>query len=183
MPSCYLKDGFFEGPLPRLNNDKEKYRMKYKNPREVPPVEVFFSFVGGRLKGAIIWYLAQEPGRSMRFSELAKCLPKTNPKLLTQQLRTMEQDGLIKRTAYSEMPPRVEYSLTETGLSTYPVLQGAHLWAINYVKGLSPEEAPVTEDARPVYCGSPFAEKAENDPDDGAVSVIEDDTAKGDMSE
>lgn len=123
--------------------------MKYENPREVSPVEVFFSFVGGRLRGAIIWYLAQ--GRAMRYSELAKCLPKTNPKLLTQQLRAMERDGLIKRTAYPEMPPRVEYSLTEFGLSTYPVLQSAHLWAINYVKSLSPTDAPITDDMRPSY--------------------------------
>ncbi len=123
--------------------------MRYENPREISPVEVFFSLVGGRLRGTIIWYLAQ--GSAMRYSELAKCLPKANPKLLTQQLRVMEQDGLIRRTAYSEIPPRVEYSLTDLGRSTYPVLQSAHLWAIDYVKSLSLEEAPITDDMRPMY--------------------------------
>ena len=135
--------------------------MKFKNPREISPVEVFFSFVDGRLRGAIIWYLAQ--GGSMRYSELAKSLPKTNPKLLVQQLRTMEQDGLIERTVFHESTPRVEYSLTEFGRSTFPVLQGAHLWALNYVKNLPPEVAPITDDMRPIYKGKDAARQAQRE--------------------
>lgn len=123
--------------------------MKNKNMREVSPVEVFFRFVDGRLKATIIWYLAQ--GKAMRYGELAKSLPKTNPKLLTQQLRAMENDGLISRMAYQEVPPHVEYALTDFGRSLYPVLQEAHLWAINYVKGLSEQEAPYTDRTRKCY--------------------------------
>lgn len=130
--------------------------MKNPNPRELPPVEVFFSFVSGRLRGTIIWYLAQ--GRSLRYSDLAKRLPKTNPQILVRQLQGMERDGLISRTEYNEVPPRVEYSLTEFGLSTYPVLQGAHLWGLNYVRNLDWQEAPKTDDSRPVYDGPAYRE-------------------------
>jgi len=123
--------------------------MKEKNLREISPLEVFFNFVDGRLRGAIVWYLAQQP--SMRYCELARNLPKTNPKILSQQLRTMERDGLITRMTFAEKPPRVEYKLTELGASMYPILHSAHLWAIEYVKQLPEEQAPVTEDMRPCY--------------------------------
>ena len=100
--------------------------MKYENPREVPPVEVCFSFIGGRLRGAIIWYLAQEG--SLRYGELKRRLPKVNPKLLSQQLRALEGEGVITRTAYQEDVPRVEYALTERGKSLVEVLDGLCTW-------------------------------------------------------
>jgi len=123
--------------------------MKYENPREIPPVEVCFSFVGGRLRGAIIWYLAQ--GRPMRYGELKRCLPKTNPKLLSQQLRALESEGVLQRTVYTEETLRVEYALTEFGKSLWPVVQSAHQWGIQYVNGLSEQEAPYTDDVRSIY--------------------------------
>ena len=123
--------------------------MKYENPREVPPVEVCFSFIGGRLRGAIIWYLAQEG--SLRYGELKRRLPQVNPKLLSQQLRALEGEGVITRTAYQEDVPRVEYALTEFGRSLWPVVQSAHSWGLRYVKGLTEQQAPYTDDARNVY--------------------------------
>ena len=123
--------------------------MKYENPREIPPVEVCFSFVGGRLRGAIIWYLAQ--GKALRYGELKRSLPKVNPKLLSQQLRALESEGVLKRTVYQEDVLRVEYTLTEFGKSLYPVVQSAHLWGIHYVQGLTEQEAPYTDDMRSVY--------------------------------
>ena len=123
--------------------------MKYENPREIPPVEVCFSFVGGRLRGAIIWYLAQ--GKPLRYGELKRSLPKVNPKLLSQQLRALESEGVLKRTVYEEDLPRVEYALTEFGESLYPVVQSAHLWGIRYVKGLTEQEAPYTDEVRTIY--------------------------------
>lgn len=123
--------------------------MKYKNPREISPVEVCFSLVDGKFKATIIWYLSQKEPR--RYSELSKCLPRNNPKVFTQQLRAMENDGLIVRTVYPEVPPRVEYSLTELGRSLYPVIQQAHLWAINYVRNLPAAESPITDKARKCY--------------------------------
>ena len=123
--------------------------MNRKNPREISPVEVYFDLIGGKYKATIIWYLAQKQPR--RFGEIARCLPKNSPKALTNQLRTMENDGLIQRTVYPEVPPRVEYSLTPLGYSLYPSIQRAHLWAVDYVNSLPDHIAPITPQARKVY--------------------------------
>ena len=123
--------------------------MNRKNPREISPVEVYFDLIGGKYKATIIWYLAQKQPR--RFGEIARCLPKNSPKALTNQLRTMENDGLIQRTVYPEVPPRVEYSLTPLGYSLYPSIQRAPLWAIDYVNSLPDHIAPITPQARKVY--------------------------------
>ena len=122
--------------------------MKFENPREISPVEVVFSLIGGKYKGAILWYLAQKG--PLRFSELAKELP-INPKMLTQQLRAMEVNKLVRRTVYPEVPPRVEYQLTKVGESLFPVVQMAHEWAIDYVLSLPEEQAPITDKMRPPY--------------------------------
>ena len=123
--------------------------MKYTNPMEASPTEVFFNLVGGKYKGAILWYLASRG--TLRFSELVKCLPRVNPKTLTQQLRSMERDGLLVRTVYPEVPPRVEYSLTELGAEIFPLVREIHLWAVDYVRGLPKEKAPVTDRIRVCY--------------------------------
>ena len=123
--------------------------MKIKNPREVSPVEVVFSLIGGKYKGAILWYLAKKG--ALRFGELSRYLSQANPKMLTQQLRSMEEDGLVTRTIYPEVPPRVEYRLTQLGESLFPVVQTAHLWGIDYVRSLPEDEAPITSKARKCY--------------------------------
>lgn len=123
--------------------------MKYTNPREASPVDVFFNLVGGKYKGAILWYLARRG--TLRFSEIKKCLPKVNPKTLTQQLRALERDGLLVRTIYPEVPPRVEYGLTKLGEDIFPLIQEIHCWAVNYVWGLPKEKAPVTVRMRMCY--------------------------------
>ena len=123
--------------------------MKIRNPREVSPVEVVFSLIGGKYKGAILWYLAKKG--ALRFGELSRYLSQANPKMLTQQLRSMEEDGLVIRTIYPEVPPRVTYRLTQLGESLFPVVQAAHLWAIDYVRSLPEDEAPVTSKARKCY--------------------------------
>lgn len=123
--------------------------MKTQNPRELSPVEVCFRLVGGKYKGAILWYLARKG--PLRFSELVKCLPQINPKMLTQQLRTMELDGIVSRTVYPEVPLRVEYAMTAFGASLFPVIQVAHQWGLNYVRGLPEDQAPRTPKSRPCY--------------------------------
>ncbi|QJB36621.1 helix-turn-helix transcriptional regulator [Chitinophaga oryzae] len=81
--------------------------------------------LGGRWKLLILDKLAK---RKMRFSELKKEFSYITERMLTLQLRTMEQDGLVKRTVYAEVPPRVEYELTETARELAPILSQLSDW-------------------------------------------------------
>ena len=76
----------------------------------VPVIEL----IGGRWKSEICWHLQRGP---RRFNEMRRLLVGVTPKMLTQQLREMERDGLIERTQYNEIPPRVEYALTSIARS------------------------------------------------------------------
>ena len=90
------------------------------------PTERVVDLIGGRWKAPILWrLLAQSP---KRFSELRKTLPACTQKVLTQQLRQMEADGLIRRKIYAQVPPRVEYSLIARGKSLVPVLRAMCRW-------------------------------------------------------
>lgn len=68
-----------------------------------------------------------------RFGELSRAIPEISSKMLTQQLRKMEKDGMVRRKIYAEVPPRVEYSLTEKGKSLKPILQSVIKWGEKYV--------------------------------------------------
>jgi len=81
--------------------------------------------LGARWKGEILWYLAPGP---RRFMELRRLIPAVSPKVLTQALRALEQDGLVDRVQHPQIPPRVEYSLTALGRSAGPVLQVIAEW-------------------------------------------------------
>jgi len=81
--------------------------------------------LGARWKGEILWYLGDGP---KRFMELRRRIPAVSPKVLTQALRSLEQDGLVQRVQHAEIPPRVEYSLTALGRSAGPVLQVIADW-------------------------------------------------------
>ena len=124
-------------------------KLTNKNPRELPPVEVCFHFVASRFRGTIIWYLMQH--KTMRYSELKRCLPTANPKILSQKLHEMEEEGIILRHEHGGMPPKVTYTLTELGESLWPVVRSAHEWGLRYVRSLAKEDAPHTEDAREIY--------------------------------
>ena len=69
--------------------------------------------------------------KSTRFNTISKAIPDISPKVLTETLKTLEADGLVKRYLYAEIPPRVEYSLTELGKSFIPILQQMMLWSEN----------------------------------------------------
>ena len=93
------------------------------------PVEITLSLLGDKWKVLILWELFE---RIKRFGELNRAISGISQKMLTQQLRQMEKDGLIKRKVYAEVPPRVEYSLTDIGKSLKPILDAMHKWGSNY---------------------------------------------------
>ena len=94
------------------------------------PVEATLDLIGGKYKALILWHLAE---KSLRFSQLHKVISAT-PKMLTQQLRELEMQKLIHREVYPVIPPKVEYSLTETGKSLMPILVAMRDWGSNYLR-------------------------------------------------
>lgn len=101
--------------------------------KELPPcpVEVTLQLIGDKWKVLILRELM--PGKK-RFGELQKSISQVSQRMLTQQLKAMEKDGLINRVAYAEIPPRVEYSLTELGESLEPILDSMKVWGESYKK-------------------------------------------------
>lgn len=89
------------------------------------PVELSLDVIGGKWKMPILWRLAD---RSYRTNELQRSLGTISPKMLTQQLRELEGDGLIERTVHPQVPPRVDYSITERGRSTLPIIEALRAW-------------------------------------------------------
>lgn len=89
------------------------------------PVDATISLIGGKYKCNILWQLIDN---TLRFSELQKAVPNATPKMLTQQLRELEADGLITRVVYPVVPPKTEYSFTEFGRSIIPVLNAMCSW-------------------------------------------------------
>lgn len=90
-------------------------------------VEAALAIVAGRWKLRILFQLFG--GRVLRFSELERALSGVSQKVLNQQLRQLEQDGIVRRVAYAESPPRVEYSLTTWGQSLCPALDALLRWS------------------------------------------------------
>lgn len=90
------------------------------------PVERVFRVFGGKWKSAILFYL-EEKG-TLRFNELRKQIPEVTQRMLTQQLRELERDGLVTRKHYAEIPPRVEYSTTKLAASLVPIFQSIDMW-------------------------------------------------------
>lgn len=93
------------------------------------PVETTLMLIGDKWKVLILRDLM--PG-TKRFGELKKSIGSVSQKVLTAQLRDMEEKGLVSRKVYAEVPPRVEYSLTELGKSLCPVLDALREWGENY---------------------------------------------------
>ena len=95
------------------------------------PVATTVALIGSKWKLLIIRNLLARP---WRFNELKKDLEGISQKVLTDSLRSMEADGIITRTVYPEVPPRVEYSLTELGKSLKPILDSMWAWGEDYKK-------------------------------------------------
>ena len=93
------------------------------------PVQTTVQLIGSKWKLLILRNLLQRP---WRFNELRKSLDGISQKVLTDSLRSMEEDGLITRTVYPEVPPRVEYALSELGESMRPIIDAMETWGTQY---------------------------------------------------
>jgi DNA-binding HxlR family transcriptional regulator len=93
------------------------------------PVQTTVQLIGNKWKLLILRNLQQRP---WRFNELRRSLEGISQKVLTDSLRSMEEDGIITRTVYPEVPPRVEYALSEMGESMGPILTAMREWGENY---------------------------------------------------
>ncbi|MGB9037697.1 MAG: winged helix-turn-helix transcriptional regulator [Acinetobacter calcoaceticus] len=89
-------------------------------------VEAAISLIDGKWKCVILWHLFNEG--TLRFNEIRKRVPSITQRMLTNQLRELEQDGIIHREVYPQVPPKVEYSLTDLGRSLEQILFALKLW-------------------------------------------------------
>lgn len=98
-------------------------------------VEAALTLIGGKWKGVILYRLLTE--EVLRFNALRRFLPNITQRMLTNQLRELEQDDLVARKVYAEVPPKVEYRLTARGQTLAPVIEALKAWGDNYVEGIS----------------------------------------------
>jgi len=101
------------------NTEQKKYKC---------PLEYTQKIVGGKWKLIILWYLSAEGVK--RYGELKKTLVSISHKMLSQQLKELERDNLIHREEYHQIPPKVEYSVTETGRTLIPILELMYHWGV-----------------------------------------------------
>jgi DNA-binding HxlR family transcriptional regulator len=103
------------------------------------PVEAAIDVFGGKWKPLILWWLQQ---RTWRFAQLRRQIPGITEKMLTQQLRELEADGIVERRVYPTVPPKVEYSLTEYGQSLKRALRSICDWGRIHMKRIGAVEIP-----------------------------------------
>lgn len=98
------------------------------------PMDVGLNILSGKWKLRILWHISRKP---IRFNELQRSIGNITTKTLTQQLRELEEQKIVLRTVYPEMPLRVEYSLTALGQSIQPILKALCDWGTSYQKATS----------------------------------------------
>jgi DNA-binding HxlR family transcriptional regulator len=103
--------------------------VKYKDKEYRCSIELTLHLIGGKWKVLILHYLGE---KNMRFGELKRELPQITQKMLTKQLRELEQDGIVNRFVYNQVPPKVEYSLSDVGKSLLPILTTLSDWGASY---------------------------------------------------
>ena len=100
------------------------------------PVDATIQLIGGKYKAIILWHLVD---KTLRYSEIHRKMPNATDKMLAQQLRELERDGLIHRTVYPVVPPKTEYSLTDFGKTLTPILEAMCNWGSNYLEDMQKE--------------------------------------------
>jgi len=106
-----------------VNKDKIRFNC---------PFELTIELIGGKWKGLILWHLLEQ--KVLRNGEMLRLMPRITQKMLTQQLREMEENGLVSRVIYEQIPPKVEYSLTPHGESLRPILDMMIDWGVEYAR-------------------------------------------------
>ncbi|MGH1539573.1 MAG: winged helix-turn-helix transcriptional regulator [Arenicella sp.] len=97
---------------------------------EACPTETALDLIGGKWKGMILYYLCSD---TRRYNELMRLIPDITQRMLTKQLRDLEANGIVHREVYPQVPPKVEYSLTELGKSLEPVVLELEKWGKGYL--------------------------------------------------
>ncbi|HWT74469.1 MAG TPA: helix-turn-helix domain-containing protein [Mobilitalea sp.] len=106
---------------------------------DVCPMALVQNMLSGKRKIIILWYLSN---KTLRFNDIKRKLPDVTQKMLTSQLRSLEKDGLITRTVYPDVPPKVEYSLTPLGKKIIPILELMHGFGAEYLEATTKEAEP-----------------------------------------
>ena len=95
------------------------------------PTETALEIIGGKWKGMILYCLLI---KTMRFNELMRTIPNITQRMLTKQLRNLEENDIIERKVYAQVPPKVEYSLTPHGEELRPILDALEIWGRSYME-------------------------------------------------
>ncbi len=98
------------------------------------------AIISGKWKVVILWQLGQEGPQ--RYSELQRLFPKITHKMLTSQLKELTDDGIVHREVYPEVPPRVEYSLTELGRTLLPIVEMMYEWGMKRIADIKKTRSP-----------------------------------------
>lgn len=103
------------------------------------PVEATLDLIGGKWKGVILYHLQV---RTLRFNELRRRIPSCTQRMLTRQLRELEEAGLVHRHVFAQVPPRVDYSLSAEGRSLQPIVGAMHAWGLTRIARAQKEKPP-----------------------------------------
>ncbi len=116
---------------------REEIREKIINGDYNCEKELTLSVLSGKWKVVILWHLGVEGPH--RFSDLQRLFPKLSHKVLTNQLRELMEDGIVHREVYPEVPPKVEYSMTELGMTILPIVEMMYDWGKKRVQSIRDE--------------------------------------------
>lgn len=105
------------------------------------PVATAQELISGKWKILILWHLSE---KTLRFGELLRRLPGITQATLTNQLRSLEENGLVHREVFQEVPPHVEYSLTDIGWEFQPVIESIKTWGNKYIDYFQTEETEMS---------------------------------------
>lgn len=119
--------------MDKLSNRHEECYMKEKCLQyDKCPMVIIQDMISGKWKILILWYLSY---KKLRFSDIQRKLPNVSQKVLSRQLKSLEEDSLIRRKVYPVIPPKVEYSLTDLGKKLIPILESMHKFGAEYLEG------------------------------------------------